>query len=139
MIDYTGELTPDKMCITCQPSTRGDRPSTVRPEANRRPKTQHSKTDDPQPRGGPFPRTHRLYLLADCCCARLSQSKQQYPFYHQGANQLMENSGMHPGCPLTTTGISSTCSIWCRSITVLRQQHQRCYHSNPQPKPPELC
>ena len=31
-----------------------------------------------------------------------SQSEQQYPFYHQDANQLMRNPGKHPGRPLTT-------------------------------------
>ena len=50
MITQTEELTPDKGVI---------RAYTVKPEADRRPKTKQ-KADDPQPRGDPLQRTHRL-------------------------------------------------------------------------------
>ena len=50
MITGSEEVTQEKTCITCQPSTRGGRPYTIKPGADRRPKTKHNKTNESQPR-----------------------------------------------------------------------------------------
>ena len=95
MITQTGELTPEEMQITCQPSTQDSIPCT-RPNPrltdDQRPNTRRS--NDPQPWGYPLPETD----YKDCC-APLSQSTQRDPFYHQDANQIVETCGCIPDVP----------------------------------------
>ena len=57
----------------CHPSIRSDSPYTVKPEADQRPKTKHSETEDPQPRGGPWPRTDRYRSTTELLCSMISE------------------------------------------------------------------